>query len=619
MSRFWIQLCCLALAIAGYAGPVQEALVIANTAYVPLRVTADWLGGALTFAKATSNLTISTRGTSLSLATGRDTATLNGAPFSLAAPVRTRHDITYVPARALARAFSLTLTLDATAQRLQLESADTKRKIVFQLMTVNPVDDAELVWVPSGVFTMGTVGITRLLPATDAARVRDDNDGGRYTESPAHTVMLDGYWIYRHEVTVGQYRKFCQATKRKMPVQRLADGLPIRSVSWGDCTAYARWAGGRLPTEAEWEKAARGPDGRMYPWGDRLDNMLVNAGIAARGEALPVGSFPDGASPYGADDMLGNMREWCADWYDASYYHASPWYHPAGPSSGQLRAIRGGSWESVLADDTLSCMVRDSMRPEGVSSTVGFRLVMAGPVVERSNRPATPIAQIADAPTLFADYFPTGYQCVGAWQADLDNDGTSEVVAIATEEPDQSRPPLLKVLLRNGGAQHVSFIPADEFRFDEQVDGNTRWHYVAGEGEAFAPLPVHSFGIRDFNADGQYEIYVTLSSNGLRSNDEALYLLHWEGKGYLSQIGRILFPDATKGEWLFDDTAREYPGTEIITVGRKIDEEYPAAYMPQWYTFVYYNWNGETYSAYQTRTTRRKYPDSAEAVASCNW
>jgi formylglycine-generating enzyme required for sulfatase activity len=209
----------------------------------------------------------------------------------------------------------------------------------------------------------------------------DDKRGMFADELPQRKVYLDAYYVYKTEVTVAQYRKFCDATKRAMPPEpswKWQDTHPIVNVSWNDAKAYAEWAGAALPTEAQWEKAARGGDGRPFPWGFTWDAAKCanwsnsGAGDTQRG-THPVGSFPAGASPYGALDMAGNVWEWCADWYGADYYKNAATKNPTGPETGKGRVLRGGSWYYYYDYYFRTAFRNDGYVPDGWIYYFGFR------------------------------------------------------------------------------------------------------------------------------------------------------------------------------------------------------------------------------------------------------
>lgn len=199
---------------------------------------------------------------------------------------------------------------------------------------VSDKDGMVLQYVPEGEFLMGSV-------ASDV-EAKDD-------EKPQHTIQLDAYWIDKTEVTNAQYRKCVEARGCEQPGgSAYNDGgkanHPVVNVSWKEANAYCAWAKRRLPTEAEWEKGARGTDGRRYPWGNGDPNAtLANFAMNVKG-TRPVGSYEAGASPYGALDMAGNVWEWVQDWYHSEYYRNAPRSNPQGPERGDWRVLRGGSW-----------------------------------------------------------------------------------------------------------------------------------------------------------------------------------------------------------------------------------------------------------------------------------
>jgi formylglycine-generating enzyme required for sulfatase activity len=214
-----------------------------------------------------------------------------------------------------------------------------------------------MVLVPAGEFLMGS----------------DDGDAD---EKPPHRVHLDAYHVDRYEVTNALYRRLMEATGRQAPSywndsKWNGASQPVVGVSWHDAEAYCKWAGKRLPTEAEWEKAARGTDGRKYPWGEQWDASRANSDASKLGKTATVGSYPSGVSPYGAHDMAGNVWEWVADWYARDYYQRSPERNPPGPDSGTSRVLRGGSWD--FNPFNLRSTYRINYTPVYRSHDFGFR------------------------------------------------------------------------------------------------------------------------------------------------------------------------------------------------------------------------------------------------------
>jgi sulfatase modifying factor 1 len=239
-------------------------------------------------------------------------------------------------------------------------------------------DIIEYLRIPAGRFEMGCVPGDELCDAS---------------EKPRHAVSITHeIWMMRTETTVAAYKKFCRETGHSMPKapefnpEWTYDDHPIVSVTWDDAVAYCAWSGGRLPTEAEWEYAARaGQDGRTYPWGNEPSPRQANYddpnGPDDWAYTAPVACYPpSGLAMYdmagdifGLYDMAGNVWQWCADWYDAGYYQRSPRSDPKGPSAGTERVLRGGSWYSVPM--ALRTSFRHHMKPDGAGLDFGIRCV----------------------------------------------------------------------------------------------------------------------------------------------------------------------------------------------------------------------------------------------------
>jgi formylglycine-generating enzyme required for sulfatase activity len=241
-----------------------------------------------------------------------------------------------------------------------------------------PADGMVMVYVPAGEFEMGST-------------IGDD-------EQPVHTVALDGFWIDRTEVANAQYRRCVEARGCSPPVDSGShtrdsyygdstyDDYPVIYVTWHQAVDYCTWAGARLPTEAEWEYAARGPEGRVFPWGDEFDGTRLNYCDAncpeqwadetvddGYADTAPVGSYPGGASWCGALDVAGNVWELVADWYGD--YPSGRQVNPMGPYSGEYRVARGGSWS--LNQYVARCTARGRPHPDGWNDDIGFRCARA--------------------------------------------------------------------------------------------------------------------------------------------------------------------------------------------------------------------------------------------------
>jgi formylglycine-generating enzyme required for sulfatase activity len=293
---------------------------------------------------------------------------------------------------------------------------------------LKPGETPELVPIPVGRFRMGT-------SPEDAENLKAQKVEPWGDESPHHPVFVSEFDIGKCPVTNAEFHAFVEAKgyekeqywspngwrwrmgtlevdlsflsdehtqdvyrrwlegrpaeKRNQPFfwddpQRSAPNLPVVGVSWFEAEAYCKWLTAvtrqafRLPTEAEWEKAARGKEGRLWPWGNEWDPNKCNSSEAKLGGATPVGTYPDGASPYGVLDMVGNVWEWCADWWDAEAYEkrkGEDVRDPTGPESGSARVVRGGAWSYDRRSCRAAC--RSWREPAGFDDFLGFRVVRA--------------------------------------------------------------------------------------------------------------------------------------------------------------------------------------------------------------------------------------------------
>ena len=259
--------------------------------------------------------------------------------------------VTYVTSPTTTAIATSTQVLTATATFfLPLEITDAK--------------GVQMMFVPAGEFIMGSI-------------IGDPD------EKPIHRVYLDSFYIDKYEVTNKLYKACidvaaCDPPKRTDSTTRASyygnpefDNYPVVNVDWEMAQTYCKWRGVQLPTEAQWEKAARGTDGRTYPWGESTDKIYANSDQILPDTTI-AGSYESGKSIYGVYDMAGNVFEWVEDWYSATYYMNSPFSNPPGPEADLYRVIRGGSWKSFAYS------FRSTFRgaydlPEGFGPNLGFR------------------------------------------------------------------------------------------------------------------------------------------------------------------------------------------------------------------------------------------------------
>ncbi|MCE9537482.1 MAG: formylglycine-generating enzyme family protein [Nitrospirae bacterium] len=237
-----------------------------------------------------------------------------------------------------------------------------------QVSREEPVRE-EMISIPAGPFIRGT-------------------DNGGFDERPQRTLVLDAFAIDRYEVTNFQYQQFVDATghRKSGPPSRYAKNMskmrgmnqPVVYVSWDDAETFCHWKGKRLPTEAEWEKAMRGTDGRLWPWGNVEQPNGANWARVQDGYevAAPVGAFQSDTSPYGVMDGAGNVMEWVSDWYAETYFKEAPEQNPQSPEYGTFRALRGGGYATTGADIRITS--RSKMVQDFRDETIGFRCAVSG-------------------------------------------------------------------------------------------------------------------------------------------------------------------------------------------------------------------------------------------------
>jgi iron(II)-dependent oxidoreductase len=262
-----------------------------------------------------------------------------------------------------------------TFQPEEREAGETETSSQLLSTTIGK-DGSLMVLIPEGEFLMGS----------------GDKDDTLYDEHPLHKVYLDAFWIDCYEVTNRLYKRFVDETGHRVPLVNAEwakpynwidgsyppekDDCPVVLVSWEDATAYAAWAGKRLPTEAEWEKAARGGlEQTLYPWGHKIKETHANyfTTITSKNIMKPVGTFLPNL--YGIYDIVGNVWEWCYDWYDATYYRVSPYKNPQGPPQSFYRVFRGGAW--INREEQLRCSERARNVPDYCSYIIGFRCALS--------------------------------------------------------------------------------------------------------------------------------------------------------------------------------------------------------------------------------------------------
>lgn len=273
-----------------------------------------------------------------------------------------------------------TFSIDLISSPQEIISTKSGEDILDKTpLNYREIDGAAIILIPEGEFAMGC----------DIHQNAGFDCG--FDELPLHSVYISAYFIDRYEVTNGQYQQcvedgHCQEPMYKNSATRASyyynpkyRDYPVVAVTWNEANEYCHWVGGRLPTEAEWEKAARGTHPQAYPWGNQTpDCNLANSydnktGRSCVGDTVKVGSYPEGASVYGVMDMAGNVWEWVNDWYNAEYYRSSPLSDPLGVGVGQDKVIRGGGFDYSWVK--LRTAYKSNHHPDTRHLSFGFRCV----------------------------------------------------------------------------------------------------------------------------------------------------------------------------------------------------------------------------------------------------
>lgn len=278
----------------------------------------------------------------------------------------------------------------------------------------SPTPTPSIPWTPSPVPSATPVPVPAGMVLIPAGYFQMGSTSGQRSEAPEHPVLLDAFYIQRFEVSNADYQA-CAAAGA-CPPARLARsftrleyrdspefaGYPVIGVTWDDAQAYCQWAGLRLPTEAEWEYAASGPENFIWPWGNTFD--LARSAAGSR-DTQPVDAHPDGASPFGVYNLAGNVEEWVADVYVIDFYAASPPHNPLGDGTGYFRLFRGGSYGD--GDRALYTTSRRSVKARNFSNVdLGFRCARSAPEVTEQMPPDARQALVAEFCGQYATYRP---------------------------------------------------------------------------------------------------------------------------------------------------------------------------------------------------------------------